>query len=84
MSYTVKFSNKAAKEYSKLPKNIQLRIDDKISYLQNLPRGHDTKKLEGTTNQYRTRVGTYRMVYEINDGELIVYVIRIAHRREVY
>lgn len=83
--YTVKFSKQAAKEYEKLPKSIQSRIDDKLDYLRNSPRGHDTKQLQGYVGStYRTRVGDYRIVYEIQDTELIVWIVKIGHRREIY
>ncbi|HOQ24983.1 MAG: type II toxin-antitoxin system RelE family toxin [Bacillota bacterium] len=47
-------------------------MDQKLAYLQVTPRGGDTKKLTGYTNVYRTRVGDYRIVYEILETDLIV------------
>ena len=72
--YEIKFSKKAEKEYQKLPAAIRLRIDQKLSYLRLTPRGPDTKKLVGEENAYRTRVGTYRIVYEIEDNQLLVWI----------
>lgn len=84
MAYTVKFSKKATKAYNKLPSGVRLRIDQKIDYLTADPRGIDTKKLAGQINAYRTRVGTYRIVYEIEDNELIVWILDVGHRKDIY
>lgn len=82
--YEVKYSKKAEKEYNKLPKNIRDRIDKKIKYLKLTPRGTDTKKLSGQKNAYRTKVGTYRVVYEIEDDKLIVWIIKVGPRKDIY
>ncbi|MFS1522748.1 type II toxin-antitoxin system RelE family toxin [Microbulbifer sp. 2304DJ12-6] len=84
MTYTVKFGKKAEKAYKKLPTDVRFRIDQKLSYLRHTPRGPDTKKLKGYENAYRTRVGTYRLVYEIDDGELIVWIVDVGHRSSIY
>ncbi|GAB2191795.1 hypothetical protein MAH1_34030 [Sessilibacter sp. MAH1] len=82
--YDVKFSKNAEKAYNKLPANMRARIDQKIVYLRATPRGPDTKKLQGSQNTYRTRVGTYRIVFEISDGELLVWILDVDHRSSVY
>lgn len=84
MAYEVKFSKKAEKAYKKLPGNIKFRIDQKISYLRTSPRGNDTKKLAGHANSYRTRVGSYRIVYEIEDGKLLVWILDVGPRGAIY
>jgi mRNA interferase RelE/StbE len=84
MAYEVKFSKKAEKAYKKLPGNIKLRIDQKINYLRLSPRGTDTKKLAGHVNSYRTRVGGYRIVYEIEDGKLLVWILDVGPRGAIY
>jgi len=84
VAYDVKFSKKAAKAYKKLPGDIRLRIDQKINYLRNTPRGTDTKKLAGHENAYRTRVGSYRIVYEIEDEKLLVWILDIGPRGSIY
>ena len=48
------------------------------------PRPSGCKKLSATENAYRIRVGDYRVLYEIQDRRLVVLVVRVAHRREVY
>ena len=82
--YEIKFSRKAEKEYNKLPADIRVRIDQKLNYLRLTPRGPDTKKLVGEQNAYRTRVGTYRIVYEIEDNQLLVWILDVGHRGSIY
>lgn len=84
MAYEVKFSKKAEKAYKKLSADIRLRINKKINYLQATPRGKDTKKLVGHTNIYRTRVGSYRIVYEIEDDKLVVWILDVGSRGSIY
>jgi mRNA interferase RelE/StbE len=84
VAYEVRFSSKAAKVYEKLPADIRSRIDHKLQYLRNTPRGPDTKKLTGQANVYRTRVGNYRVVYEIEDAKLIVWIVDVGHRSSIY
>jgi len=82
--YEIKFSKKAEKEYKKLPADIRIRIDQKLNYLRLTPRGPDTKKLVGEENAYRTRVGTYRIVYEIEDNQLLVWILDVGQRGSIY
>lgn len=82
--YTVKFSKKADKAYKKLPRNIQSRIDEKLEYLRQTPRGTDTKKLSGMDGLYRTQVGNYRIVFEIEDNELVVWIVDVGPRGSIY
>ena len=84
MTYEVKFSKKAEKSYSKLQSDVKRRIDAKLEYLSLTPRGTDTKKLQGYANTYRTRVGAYRIVFEIEDGELVVWVLDVGSRGGIY
>lgn len=84
MAYDVRFSKRAQKAYNKLPGDIKVRIDQKLLYLQLTPRGSDTKKLVGEQNTYRTRVGSYRLVYEIDDETVIVWIVDVGHRGAIY
>ena len=75
----------AAKEFRKLDKTIQKRIAalvDKVEASVN-PR-FSGKALKGNDKEWRYRVGDYRLICEIKDWELIVWMVRIGHRREVY
>lgn len=84
MAYTVNFSKKAEKAYQKLPGDVRRRVDQKLEYLRNTPRGPDTKKLQGYPNAYRTRVGDYRIIYEIEDAALIVWILDVGGRGGIY
>jgi mRNA interferase RelE/StbE len=81
--YTVLILPSAQKQLSKLPNAIATRIEDKLLELEQDPRPPGCKKLKGR-DAWRIRIGDYRVIYEINDGQLIVTVITIGHRREVY
>ena len=63
---------------------LQKRIDTRIRVLSENPRPSGIKKLAGDENLYRLRVGDYRIIYQIQDKALLVLVIKISHRREVY
>ena len=84
MSYRVEFSRGASKQFRKLPLYIQERVQAKIDELAIEPRPNRVKKLQGDDNLYRIRVGDYRVVYEIEDDILLIIVIRVKHRSEVY
>jgi mRNA interferase RelE/StbE len=63
--------------------SIASRIEDKLLELEGNPRPAGCKKLKGC-DAWRIRIGDYRAIYEINDGQLTVTIITIGHRREVY
>jgi mRNA interferase RelE/StbE len=81
--YTVFILPTAQKQLKKLPNTIATRIEDKMMELEQDPRPPGCKKLKGR-DAYRIRIGDYRVIYEVNDGRLVVTVITIGHRREVY
>lgn len=82
--YLIRFSPAAEKAYETLPLEVKTRVDQKLDYLKRTPRGADTIKLTGVSGAYRTRVGDYRIVFEIQDQQLIVWILDIGHRREIY
>lgn len=84
MIYQIEITTRAAKQLKKLPENIKLQIEEKIQELANNPRPNGVVKLEGEEDTYRVRVGKYRILYEIKDDLLIVKVVKISHRRDVY
>jgi len=81
--YTVLILPSAQKQLNKLPNAIATRIEDKMMELGQDSRPSGCKKPKGR-DAWRIRIGDYRIIYEINDGRLIVTVITIGHRREVY
>ncbi len=84
MTYSVDFSKAARKQFKKLPSDLQERIQTKINELAIEPRPTGVKKIQGEENSYRIRVGDYRVVYDIFDNILLVTVIRVKHRSQVY
>ena len=83
-SYRVALTESAEKELHAIPSKVAARIVSRLEDLATAPRPHGCKKLKGGDNEWRIRVGDYRIVYEIDDGAKTVVVTRIAHRREVY
>ena len=81
--YSIEFYKAAEKQLKDLPKKEQKRIAAAIDQLADDPRPRGAKKLKGS-EYWRTRVGNYRVIYEINDGKLIVTIIRIGDRKDVY
>jgi mRNA interferase RelE/StbE len=73
----------AARAYRRLHKPVRDRISGAIDGLASNPRPTGTAKLAGR-DDYRIRVGDYRIVYAVDDDERLVLIARIAHRREVY
>jgi mRNA interferase RelE/StbE len=83
-SYSVEIKLSAQKELSALDNLVFARIDCKILGLANNPRPAGCKKLKGYKDQWRIRVGDWRVVYIVDDSAKRVSVTRVAHRREVY
>jgi mRNA interferase RelE/StbE len=84
VSYTVDLSPHARRQLRRLPQRTQDRILRGIHALADEPRPPDVAKLRATEDTYRIRVGDYRVVYEIHDRVLLVLVVEVAHRRDVY
>ena len=82
-SYRLVIKPSAAKEIEALPKQDRRRIVAKILSLSRDPRPPGCEKLSGH-DQYRLRQGTYRILYEIRDLVLVVVVVKVGHRRDVY
>jgi len=82
--YEVEFTSKSEKQFKKLNKSIQKRLARKIDALSKNPCPNGAKKLSGEEDIYRIRVGDYRIVYGIFDTELLVLVVKIGHRRDIY
>ena len=75
---------RAAKQLAAVSSTYRKRLVVKIEALQVDPRPDGCKKLQGTSDLYRIRVGDYRIVYQIHDKELLILIIRVGHRSEVY
>lgn len=83
MSYSVRIKDSAAKELARVPKDARERLVEAIDKLADQPLSGTLLK-GGLRGLRRVRVGNYRIVYEVLDDELVVLVIRVAHRRESY
>ena len=83
-SYKVEWKNSAYKELQKLPRPIITRVVAAVSELSNEPFPHGVKKLVGSEFSYRIRIGDYRVVYEVFESRLIIEIIRVRHRKDVY
>ena len=79
--YQIIIKKVAKKFIDRLPINEKRRI---VSAIERLPNGEDIKKLKGHDGLLRLRVGEYRIIYTVDHGELIVYVIDAGNRGQVY
>ncbi|MES2267228.1 MAG: type II toxin-antitoxin system RelE/ParE family toxin [Bacteroidota bacterium] len=82
-AYSITISKSAQKQLSKLQDDIADRIIDSIYDLANEPRPGGCKKLKGR-EAYRIRVGNYRVIYEIFDNILLIDIIAMGHRKDIY
>jgi mRNA interferase RelE/StbE len=82
-SYSILITRSAAKELESVPCKDRQRIIRRISALADDPRPEGSEKLSGD-EKYRIRQGDYRILYSIEDDVLVVTVVRVGHRREVY
>ena len=83
MTYTIAILRRAQKELSELPQEPYLRVRDAIRKLAEEPRPNGSKKVAGRSG-WRIRVGSYRVVYEIDDSNHAIIILHIGHRRDVY
>jgi mRNA interferase RelE/StbE len=84
VQYQIDFTPAARRQFRKLPSEVQHRLAPAIEALADDPRPVRAKKLAGTLDLWRIRVGDYRVIYTINDGQLVVLVVRLGHRSDVY
>lgn len=82
--YQIKVAEDAAKFIRKQDKHIQRQIINNIRALAQTPRPQGFKKLQGYKDLYRISSGNYRIVYTIREKTLLVFIVRIAHRKDIY
>ena len=80
----VRLARRAARALSALQRREQQRIRAALDLLADNPRPPNCIAMQGEDSVYRVRVGDYRIVYEVLDAVLLVHVVRIGHRREIY
>ncbi len=83
-SYRLLIKPSATKEIEAAPKKDRLRIIKRIQDPSTDPRPPGCEKLSGHDDKYRVRQGVYRIVYSVSDTELVVCVVKVGHRKEVY
>jgi mRNA interferase RelE/StbE len=83
MVYSVTFRTSATKELRKLPIAARKQVSELIDSLAHDPRPHGVKKMIGV-EAWRIRIGDYRVIYSTTDEQLVVEIIKIGNRREVY
>lgn len=84
MSYVISFRSTAEKQLEELPKIYYQRVRNKIINLTNNPYPPGCEKLKGGDKEYRIRVGDYRVIYRVEHTQLVIIIIKVGHRREVY
>lgn len=82
--YRIEWRKSTAKDLRKLPSEIVRRIVSAVESLGNEPRPTGCKKLSGSDFAYRLRVGDYRVIYEVFDDIILVEVVRVGHRKDIY
>ena len=83
-TYEVRLARGAQRSLASLERREQQRIRAALDLLADNPRPPNCVAMQGENSVYRVRVGDYRIVYEVLDDALLVHVVRIGHRRQVY
>ena len=84
MKYKVEFKKSAAKALKLIPKSDQKRIARKIDSLAESPQDPNTTKLKGDNPFHKVRIGNYRVIYEIQDDILLILIVKIGRRKDIY
>ncbi len=84
MTYLIEVAPAAVRQLRKLDLTARLRIQGAIELLAEHPRPQGAKKLVGGDGEWRVRTGDYRIVYEVHDDVLLVLVVAVGHRRDIY
>jgi mRNA interferase RelE/StbE len=82
--YRTLFRPEAQAELRKLPRDTALRILVKLTELERDPFGFNTTALVSQPDRRRLRVGDYRVIYTVDGGELVIWVVRLGHRSSIY
>lgn len=82
--YRIEYAKGVEKDFRKIPTKTADRIAKAIDKLGINPRPSGSVKLVGFDSEYRIRVGSYRVIYQIHDSVLVVLVIEIGHRKDIY
>lgn len=83
-NYTLRWKRSALKELEKLPRATVIKLVALAESLVAVPFPEDCRKLSGAEHTWRVRTGNYRLVYRIDNGQLIIEVVKVGHRKAVY
>jgi len=83
-SSRIELSATAEKQFRKLPRDDQVRVLQAIRPLASVPHPPGSRKVRGYDDIFRIRVGTYRVLYRIEGRRLVIIILKIGHRREIY
>lgn len=84
MEYSIEFRPSVLKSFKRFPKRDLVRIKKKIDELgRNLPEPNTTK-MKGNNDFHRVRTGDYRIIYEIHGDRLVVLIVKVGHRKDIY
>jgi mRNA interferase RelE/StbE len=84
VAYTIQFKPLALRQLERLPREAQKRLSTKIEALREDPFPPGSKKMAAIPDTWRIRAGDYRVVYQVHRGALIVLVLTVGHRKDVY
>jgi len=82
--YEILLENRAEKDLKRLPRDVYRRVIRVIDELARVPRPTGSRKLVGFDNDWRVRVGDYRVIYEIVDSQQVVRIMFVRHRKDAY
>jgi len=83
MTYDVEFKKSAVKTLKRIPRNDQIKISKVIKKLARNPRTQNCLKL-ADSRYYRVRCGYYRIIYDIQDKKLVIIILKVGHRKDIY
>ncbi len=84
MKYRIEVKRSAAKALKKIPKPDRKRVSEKIDSLAEKPPNPDITKMKGNNPFHKVRIGNYRIIYEIQDDVLLILIVKIGHRKDIY
>lgn len=84
MAYTIQFKPLALRQLEKLPRDVQKKLAAKIETLRNDPFPPGFKKMAAIPDAWRVRVGDYRIVYRVHQRALLILVLTVGNRKDVY
>jgi len=83
-SYEIEISRTAEKQLKKLPTDDQLRVVRAVLALAEEPHPRGSRKLSGYDDVFRVRVGRYRVLYSVFENRLVIIILKVGHRKDVY